>query len=220
VTTILAHMSPTLSNKRFLGSTRGRIVALLRRSPQTVEDLRRSLGLTDNAVRSHLASLERDELIRQEGVRRGPGAGKPAVVYAINADAELMLSRAYAPVLGALLDELAATRSQEEAETIMKAAGRRLGAELPQLSVQSVESRVANAVAVLNSLGGDVRLETSEGRMMIRGCGCPLSAVTARRPEACKAMQALVTEIVGLPVSECCDRGDRPQCRFEVSTAA
>jgi len=213
-------MASIASHKRFLSTTRGQIVALLRRGTQTVDELRKALGLTDNAIRSHLSSLERDELIKQQGVRRGPGAGKPAVVYEINPDAEVMLSRAYAPLLAALLDELAATRSQQEADSLMEAAGRRLGSALPRSSQESAEIRVANAVSVLNSLGGDAQVERTDDRLIIRGCGCPLSAVTGRRPEVCKAVQALVAEIVGAPVTECCDRGDRPQCHFEISTAA
>jgi len=213
-------MKPIASHRRFLDTTRGQIVALLRRGARTVDELRQALGLTDNAIRSHLSSLERDELVKQKGVRRGPGAGKPALVYEIDPDAELMLSRAYAPLLGALVDELAATRSQGEADTLMKAAGRRLASALPRDSQLSTESRVANAVAVLNSLGGDTEVERNEGRLFIRGCGCPLSAVTQRRPEVCKAMQSLVAEIVGAPVKECCQRGERPQCHFEITNAA
>lgn len=213
-------MAPIGSHKRFLGTTRGQIVSFLRRGARTVDELRQALGLTDNAIRSHLSSLERDGLITQQGVRRGPGAGKPAVVYEINSEAEVLLSRAYAPLLGALLDELAATHSQQEADTLMEAAGRRLGSAFPRNSLETTELRVANAAGVLNALGGDARVEHAEGRLIIRGCGCPLSAVTGRRPEVCKAMQALVAEIVGAPVMESCDRGDRPQCHFEVSTAA
>ena len=195
-------------------------MALLRRGAQTVDELRQALGLTDNAIRSHLSSLERDEMIKQQGVRRGAGAGKPAVVYEINPEAELMLSRAYAPLLAALLDELASTRSADEADTLMKAAGRRLGAAVPKNLQEKTEIRVANAVAVLNSLGGDAQVERSEGRLTIRGCGCPLSSVTSRRPEVCAAVQAMVSEIVGAPVTECCKRDGRPQCQFEITTAA
>lgn len=213
-------MKPIASHRRFLDTTRGQIVALLRRGSRTVDELRKALGLTDNAIRSHLSSLERDELVKQKGVRRGPGAGKPALVYEIDPDAELMLSRAYAPLLGALVDELAATRSPEEADTLMKAAGKRLASALPRDSQQTVQNRVATAVALLNSLGGDAEVERKEGRLFIKGCGCPLSALTQNRPEVCKAVQSLVGEIVGVPVAECCDRGDRPQCHFEITTAA
>ena len=46
------------------------MVQLLRRASRTVEELAQALGLTDNAVRAHLATLERDGLVRQGGLRR------------------------------------------------------------------------------------------------------------------------------------------------------
>lgn len=72
-------MSLPQSNQRFFASTRGRIVLLLRRSSRTAGELAQALALTDNAVRSHLATLERDGLVRQGGERRG--GAKPAIVY-------------------------------------------------------------------------------------------------------------------------------------------
>src|SRR3954463_15079999 len=91
-------------SQRFHESTRGRILSLLRVAPRTVDELAGELKVTDNAVRQHLTGLERDGLVRGVGVRRSGGAGKPATVYELHADAEPLLSRAYAPVLGTLLE--------------------------------------------------------------------------------------------------------------------
>src|SRR5471030_2667394 len=99
-------MSVASLGSRLLDGTRGQMVALLRRSARTVEDLATALGLTNNAIRNHLATLERDGIIRQDGVRRSPGAGKPAIVYDLHPDAEPLLSNAYVPVLRALVDVL------------------------------------------------------------------------------------------------------------------
>lgn len=48
--------------QRFFESTRGRIIMLLRRASRTVEEVAQELDLTDNAVRAHLTTLERDGL--------------------------------------------------------------------------------------------------------------------------------------------------------------
>ncbi|HEX5829877.1 MAG TPA: helix-turn-helix domain-containing protein, partial [Gemmatimonadaceae bacterium] len=109
---------------RFLESTRGRVVALLRRGARTVEELARSLGLTDNAVRNHLATLERDGIVRQDGVRRGPGAGKPAVLYDLRPEAEPLFSRAYPPVLTTLLDVVIEELPAERASELLREVGR------------------------------------------------------------------------------------------------
>jgi predicted ArsR family transcriptional regulator len=204
---------------RFFETTRGRVLAHLRRAPATVEELAKALDLTDNAIRAHLTALERDGLIRQTGVRRGPGAGKPAAVYDLTADAETRLSRAYAPVLTALLEELSARLPAPDAEALMRKAGSRLAAALPARSA-ALEDRVREAAALLNELGGDITIERGPEGTRIRGSGCPLSATVARRPEACRAVQGLLAEVIGRPVTLCCEREPRPRCCFTVSTAA
>src|SRR5829696_4412196 len=115
-------------NRRFLESTRGRIMALLRAGARTVDELRAELGLTNNAVRPHLVALERDGMIRSAGTRRGDGAGKPAVVFELHPDAEPLLSRAYAPVLAALLETLTDQPPEREARKVLRETGRRLAA--------------------------------------------------------------------------------------------
>ena len=95
----------TYKDQKFLESTRGRIVTLIRRASRTVEDLAGELDLTDNGVRAHLAVLERDGLVRQRGLvrRGGSGGGKPAYVYELTPQAEDLFPKAYESVLRRLL---------------------------------------------------------------------------------------------------------------------
>ena len=207
-------------SRRFIESTKGQIVALLRRSSRTVEDLAASLGLTDNAIRSQLATLERDGLVRQDGVRRSPGAGKPATVYEVVPEAEQLFSRAYAPVLAALLDELAAQLPADRVDMLMESVGRRIAQGVPRGQSGDLATRVYAAVGLLNALGGEAESEEREDGFLIHGCGCPLSAATSRRPEMCRAVESMLSEVIGAPVRERCERTERPRCCFEVSTAA
>ena len=203
--------------RRFLETTRGRVAALIRRGPRTVEELAQALGLTDNAIRSHLSTLERDGLVRQDGVRRGQGAGKPATLYELDPEAEPLFSRAYAPVMAALVEEIAEQLPEDRREMLMQGLGRRLAASIGRAPRGSLGARVDAAAELLNSLGGVAEVERGDGTLVIRGCGgCPLSAATAHGPELCRALGALLTEYVGAPVTECCDRGERPRCHFEV----
>jgi predicted ArsR family transcriptional regulator len=52
-------------DERFFDSTRGQIVMMLRGATRTVDELAKELELTDNAVRAHLTTLERDGLVKQ-----------------------------------------------------------------------------------------------------------------------------------------------------------
>src|SRR5687767_8545621 len=111
---------------RFLTSTRGRIVTLLRRGPRTVNDLAADLELTDNAVRAHLATLERDGLVRQSGTR--PGFRKPNLTYELTPDAGQLFPKPYGVVLQHLLGVLGERMGEADVEAALRDVGRRIAA--------------------------------------------------------------------------------------------
>jgi predicted ArsR family transcriptional regulator len=204
---------------KFFESTRGQIVVLLRRSGRTVEELARALGLTDNGIRAHLAVLERDGIARQRGsVRRGSGGGKPAYIYELTLEAEDLFPKAYEPTLGRLLEVLYERLGPEETEALLRSVGRRLVEGKP-VPTHGTRARLEAAAGVLSELGGLAELEEQDGTLVIRGYSCPLAAVTQEHPEVCRMAEALVAEVAGVPVHECCDRSERPRCCFEVAPA-
>jgi predicted ArsR family transcriptional regulator len=207
-------MMETGWNQRFFASTRGRIVALLRRAVRTVDELASQLELTDNAVRAHLATLERDGLVRQAGVRRG--AGKPAYAYHLTPAGERLFPKAYGAILRELLDVLSARLNHDDLEAALRAVGRRLAAQ-QMVDGGALPDRVQTAAAVLNELGGLAECEATDGLFIIQGYCCPLAAVVPEHPAACSLASALVSELVGQPVRECCQQGAQPACRFEIA---
>jgi len=76
------------------------------------------------------------------------------------------------------------------------------------------------AAALLGALGGEAYVERGEDTLQLRGYGCPLSAAVTARAEVCRAVEALLSEVIGAPVREQCERGERPRCCFHVGTAA
>ena len=207
----------TRLDRNFFESTRGRVVTLLRRSGRTVEELARELGLTDNGVRAHLATLERDGIVRQRGsVRRGGGVGKPAFVYELTPDAEELFPKAYEPVLLLMLDAISERLGPEASEALLRGVGRSL-AEGKDVPSDDIRGRLETAVEALNELGGLAELEERNGGIVIRGYSCPLAAVTPDHPEVCRMAETLISELAGVPIQERCDRGARPRCCFEVA---
>jgi predicted ArsR family transcriptional regulator len=202
-------------SQKFYQTTRGRIVALLRRASLTVDQIASALGLTDNAVRAHLTSLERDGLVEQHVARRG-GVGKPAYVYQVAAGAEPLFSQAYIPILTQLLDVLSERMPAGDLERVMQAVGHRMAAG-QMLPPGELAERVKKAAAVLDELGGVTQVEAREdGALAIRGFSCPLGAAVQGHPEVCAAVEMLLADVIGAPVRERCDRGERPKCCFEV----
>ena len=202
-------------DKRFFDSTRGQIVTLLRSAPCTVEELAGKLKLTDNAVRAHLATLERDGLVRQSGMRRGPR--KPHFTYVLTEEADKLFPKAYDTLLNQLLAVLKMRLEPAEIEDVLREVGRALAADAAPADSASLESRVQTALKVLEAIGGAAEVERHGDKMVIVSGGCPLAAAVSVHPEVCRLAETLVAEIVKVPVEEKCDRTGRPKCRFELA---
>ena len=201
---------------RFHDSTRGKIVGLLRRGTRTVEELAAELGLTDNAVRLHLGTLERDGVVAAKGVRRGGGVGKPATEYEIAASAEPGFSEAYIPFLTTFLASVGSKLGSTELRAVMRDVGHRLAAANPEVAGDP-KAKAERASQLLNALGGVTTVEKEGNRYAIKGCSCPLSVAVNERAEVCLAVQTMLRDVTGLTVKEDCDRSERPRCHFVVS---
>lgn len=210
-------METTKFDKRFFDSTRGRIVTLLRASASTVDELATQLELTDNAVRAHLLTLERDGLVRQSGLRRGPR--KPHFTYALTPEADKLFPKAYDALLNQLIAVLKNRMGPGEIEEVLREVGRYVASDAPAGQDGDLEERVQIAVKVLAAIGGTAEVERHDDKVVIRSTGCPLAAAVSVHPEVCRLAETLVAEVVKAPVQECCNRDGPPQCRFEIRRA-
>jgi predicted ArsR family transcriptional regulator len=201
--------------ERFLATTRGKIVGLLRGESRTVNDLAAAIGLTDNAVRAHLTTLERDGLVRQCGTR--PGFRKPNLTYELTPEAGQLFPKPYAAALQQLLAVLRERLGPAEVEAVLREVGHRLAASLKgEVTSADVRDRVAEAVAVLGELGGMAQVEEADGGVMIRGYDCPLAAVVEQDPAGCRVAETLLSDLIGVPVTEHCQRDCPLRCAFHI----
>jgi predicted ArsR family transcriptional regulator len=205
--------------QRFLKSTRGRIIGLLRRKTRTVNELAATLGVTDNAVRAQLAILERDGLVVESGTT--PGVRKPHAAFDLTPQAESLFPKAYEALLRELLTELARDTSPLHMQRLLRAVGGRIASAFRPAAVDAtLRQRVDAAARALEELGGLTEIEEREGRLFIRGFSCPLQSAVMAYPGACQVAEALLTDIIGVPVRERCEKGASPRCCFEIHCAS
>ena len=89
------------------------MVDLLQRGVHTVADIALRLGLTKNAVRSHLLALERDGLVNRKGSE--PGTRRPHEIYQLTPRAQKYLAQASTATLSAVIT---AMKSELPARTL------------------------------------------------------------------------------------------------------
>ena len=209
-------MKGTKFGRNFFDSTRGRILDLVRGGVSTVDELSRRLELTDNAVRAHLATLERDGLIEQRGLRRG--LRKPHFSYRLTNEAERLFPKAYHALLNQLLMVLKSRLKPKELQSILReVAGALASGQSASQKNETAESKAQRAVAVLEELGGASRIEKEDDKLLIRSnSGCPFSEVVSEHPEICHLAEVLLSEITNSEVRETCEREKSPRCAFEI----
>lgn len=178
-----------------------------------VKDLAAALGVTPNGIRPHLASLERDNLVRQVGVKLS--GGQPAHIFELTTDAELFFPKAYGVLLANMLTEVRSTLDESAFNQLLSATALRLARNWPKATGDR-NSKIEAGVSVLNEIGGLAEFSKEEDGDFIQGYSCPLSEATKTHPEVCYLAQILLEDLTDLKFERCCSYGEKPRCRFQV----
>lgn len=206
-------MGVTSQGPMKLSGTRERILRLLVRRPQTVEDMAGELGITKNAVRAQIALLDREGLVEIRGEVKG--TRRPAALYGLRPEADALFATASPVVLSQLVRVLARELSGTRFRAVMRELGRRMADAAPR-PAEDPGDRIRDALAFLRTLGAEAEATEEGGKIVITGHGCPIGVAARADARACLAMEALIERLTGLSVVERCDHCERPGCRFEI----
>ncbi len=193
--------------------TRDRLVELLMRHPHSIAELAEELGVTQNAVRAQIALLERERIVEVRGTRKG--TRRPAALYGIRPGAEILPSKAYPVIFSDLLKVLARKLPGAEYSRVMRDLGKQVALSAPK-STGTPRERVDDAMQFLKMLGSSAEMKGENGRIVVSSFGCPFSRGVSADQRLCLAMESLLHELTGLPVTEHCDHSARPSCKFEI----
>lgn len=196
------------------GETRARLLRLVRRAASSIAELAQALGITENAVRTHVAAAERDGLVQPAGMQRSTG-GKPARLYELTPAAEELFPKAYALVLAEVIRTLREEDGDAAAVERLRRVGSRLAAGAADRGTTAGE-RVSAAAGLLDAIGGSVEVTRATDGWILQSAGCPLSGVVAADPDVCALAESLVAEVTALAVRETCQKTGRPRCAFHV----
>jgi predicted ArsR family transcriptional regulator len=205
---------------RFFQTTRGKIVSeLRRRGSASATDLARSFGLSPNAVRQQLMVLERDGLVAETPVRRGPT--KPTYEFSLTPEADKLFPQAYDKMLTAVLRELRSQFGTAGVEQVFDGLSRR-AIERARLAVTATEpeQRVAQLTEMLRKSGVVAEYSLIDGGFALHEHNCPYSNAAKEHPEVCQVIHHVIDETLGgeHEQTESLAHGGK-ECRFELHPA-
>jgi predicted ArsR family transcriptional regulator len=205
---------------RFFQTTRGKIVSeLRRRGSASATDLARSFGLSANAVRQQLVVLERDGLVAETPVRRGPT--KPTYEYSLTSQADNLFPQGYDRMLTAVLRELRSQFGAAGVERVFDGLSRR-AIERARLSVTASEpeQRIAQLTEMLRRSGVVAEYSLIDGGFELHEHNCPYSSAAKEHPEVCQVIHHVIDETIGghHAQTESLAHGGK-ECRFELRPA-
>jgi len=206
---------------RFFQTTRGKIVSELRRlGSASAADLARSFGLSPNAVRQQLVVLERDGLVAETPVRRGPT--KPTFEFSLTPDADRLFPQAYDKMLSAVLREVREQMGTPAVERIFAGLSRR-AVERARLEITAVdpERKVAQLTEMLRKSGVVAEYSLIDGGYALHEHNCPYSSAAKEHPEVCQVIHDVIGETIGggHEQTESLASGGK-ECRFELRPPA
>jgi predicted ArsR family transcriptional regulator len=168
--------------------TRHQILTFIKRhGSMTADELSRELGISQVAVRQHLASLEGENLVAVTVDRRGPG--RPSHRYRLTPQGDEMFPRSYDRLLEALLTELRDWQGEEAVEALLdRLRANQLGALQRSLQHRSLTAKL-HTIAGYQTDNGFMAEVIDDGSGVLRLVqhNCPACTVARVHPGVCCA---------------------------------
>jgi predicted ArsR family transcriptional regulator len=184
----------------------------------TVENLSRSLGITDNAVRQHLVALERDGMVAR-GETQSTG-GRPEQLYGLTAAGNELFPRHYSWFAELLINSLQEEQGTDALRKRLESLGTGIGRQIKTrlMAIEDKPGRIRALSGIMQELGYQSGWADSpnENLPVIEASNCVFHTLAQRYPEVCYFDLAMMAEVVGCEVihDECMVRGGQ-LCRFK-----
>ncbi len=201
-------------------STKRQLLQLLKTQGNCcISELSTALGITEMAVRRHIHTLERDNLIRSVLVRQA--MGRPLYRYSLTEQADDLFPKNYPQLTLDLLSELEEQSGGPDVIDRMF-QGRRDKLEAryrERMSDRPLPERVSELSSIQNAAGYMTEWEPAEedGTFRLYEYNCPIAQVANRYRQACHCEQQLFGQLLGATVerTECmADGGAR--CTYAI----
>ncbi|MBA2943916.1 transcriptional regulator [Paenibacillus sp. CGMCC 1.16610] len=206
-------------NQTLETSTRKVILSMLKTGgPLSVQEMSKQLGITEMAVRRHIHSMEKDDLLETKLVRQA--MGRPTNVYTLAPKADELFPKKYMQLTLDLLDELLEDQGHEKIERLFEGRQDKLESRYqPRMVDKNLEERVAELAHIQNENGYMVDwAQTDADAYTFSEHNCPISQVANTFGQACQCELALFRNLLDANVerTECLAKGAN-KCVYIIS---
>lgn len=203
-------------------STRRQLITILRtEGPLSAGDLAARVGITEMAIRRHIATLERDNLIYPTTIRQP--MGRPAKVYNLTEEADELFPKNYHSLTLGILEDILSLDGQDKLQELFAHREERLVKEYLTIlqSSDSFEDKVSKLADLQNERGYLTKLEAKEdGTFELLEFNCPIAQVSRVFPQTCSCETNVFRRVLGADVerNECLAEGGSC-CVFKIQQA-
>lgn len=201
-------------------STRQRVLHMLKvQGPLSAREITAELGITEMAVRRHLATLERDGNIAPSEIRQT--AGRPSAVFGLTELGEGLFPKTYPKVTLDLLGELAEESGEEMIDLLFERRRNKLHKRyVSEMEGKDLAGKVQSLAQIQNDNGYMTELTQVEDGYVLKEYNCPISEVAGVYGQACRCELELFESLLQVPISrtECLAKGGRC-CTYNIQSA-
>ncbi|MCE7793035.1 transcriptional regulator [Salipaludibacillus sp. CUR1] len=201
-------------------STRDQILSLLKKKKQmTVSTIAKELSITEMAVRRHLNTLERDNVVETTLLRQA--MGRPTNVYQLSTSGQELFPRNY----GELTIDLLRTIQEKEGLAKVKELFDHRKDKLKlrfekRMFLKDFQSKVLELQKIQNEQGfmAEVNQEP-DGSYTFKQFNCPIAAVAKEFPVVCAAEMQLFKELLetgDIQCERCMSAGQEQHCYYKI----
>ncbi len=166
------------------------------RGTASAAELAALFGLSPNAVRQQLVVLERDGLVAEQAVRRGPT--KPTLEFSLTPKADSLFPQQYDKMLSAVLREVKEHYGAPAVQAIFEQIARRaVDKTKTKVTATDAEGKVAQLTQVLRDRGVVAEYSLVDGGFLLQEHTCPYSGVVKEHPEVCSVIHQVIDETIG-----------------------
>jgi DeoR family transcriptional regulator, suf operon transcriptional repressor len=200
-------------------STKHEILKMLKLQKRlTVSEMAKQLGITEMAVRRHLNTLERDQLVRTMLVRQA--MGRPMNVYELAEKGEELFPQNYKQLALDFLKDIESVAGQNVVEKLFQKRKERMKQMYEEhFTDKSFEQKLVELAHLQNEHGYMTELEKDEnGTYHLIEHHCPIAEVAKEYQIACDCERQLFQQLLGtskVTTQACMAKGD-DVCHYEI----